>query len=193
MERLEKHIFNNMRAHLMTKEVWGLVKGEDTQPGPDEPKELKQWRKDRHGAAGAIFLHLTEGQQSVVQSMTEDPVQMWATLETTYLQKRPSIHCNAYDNLFSIRKREDESLTALMSRVNAVQQVKARCPSAFTIDDLDGELGTMALLCALPEDFRSFTSSLMLLPQLDYPTVKDAVFLEEQNRQPRPSDAHPLL
>jgi hypothetical protein len=77
-----------------------------------------------------------------------------------------------------------------MTWVNdAVQQVKARRPSAFTIDDLDGELGTMALLRALPEDFRSFTSSLMLLPQLDYPTVKDAVFLEEQNHQPRPSDA----
>jgi hypothetical protein len=63
----------NMRAHLMTKEVWGLVKGEDAQPGPDEPKELRQWRKDHHVAAGAIFLHLTEGPQSVVQSMAEDP------------------------------------------------------------------------------------------------------------------------
>jgi hypothetical protein len=50
-------------------------------------------------------------------------------------------------------------------------------------------LGQWALLHALPEDFQAFTSSLMLLPQLDYPTVKDAVVLEEQNCQPRPSDA----
>jgi hypothetical protein len=94
----------NMCAQLMTKEVWGLVKGDDMLPGPDEPKELKQWRKDHHVAAGAIFLHLTEGQQSVVQSMAEYPVQMWAKLEATHLQKCPSTRFNAYDNLFSIRK-----------------------------------------------------------------------------------------
>jgi len=42
----------DMRVHLMTKEVWGLVKGVDVQPDITEKAELKQWCKDCDSAAG---------------------------------------------------------------------------------------------------------------------------------------------
>ena len=67
-------------------------------------------------------------------------------------------------------------------------QVKDLRPLAFTLDDLDSELGSMVLIRSLPEDYRSFISTIMLLPQFDYATVKDAFVMEEQNRRPRPSD-----
>ena len=47
---------------------------------------------------------------------------MWKKLESIHLQKRPGARFNAYDALFSIKKAPDESLTALMTRVDTVMQ-----------------------------------------------------------------------
>src|SRR5215510_3977976 len=184
----------NMRVHLMTKEVWSLVKGEETQPSPSEPKELKIWRLNRDIAAGEIYLSLEPSQLVHIKNLEEDPVQMWKKLESVHLQKRPVTRFNAYDALFSIRKEDNESLSSLMSRVDeAMQHVQDLRPSKFTIDDLDGELASMSLIRSLSDDYRSFISSLMLLPQFDYATVKEAFILEEQNRRPRASSSSSAL
>jgi hypothetical protein len=61
------------------------------------------------------------------------------------------------ENLFSIRKLDDESLSDLMARADkAIQDIKALCPSTFTLDDLDKELLSMALIHALPHDYKNF-------------------------------------
>jgi len=97
----------------MTKEVWSLVKGEETQPPPSELKELKAWRVNRDIAAGEIYLSLESSQCVHVKNMEEDPVQMWKKLESVHLQKRLITRFNAYDALFSIRKEENETLSSL--------------------------------------------------------------------------------
>jgi len=102
----------------MTKEVWSLVKGEETQSSPSEPKELKTWRLNRDIAAGEIYLSLEPSQLVHIKNLEEDPVQMWKKLESVHLQKRPVTRFNAYDALFSIRKEDNESLSSLMSRVD---------------------------------------------------------------------------
>jgi hypothetical protein len=179
-----------MRALLMTKEVWGLVKGEDVKPDVSEVDALKQWRKDRDIAAGQIYLRLESSQKVHVKGLEEDPVAMWTKLESVHLQKRPSTRFNAYDALFSIRKVPEESLQSLTTRVDkAMSQVQDLRPPAFTLADLDGELASMALIRALPADYAAFKSALMLLPQFDYNTVKEAMILEQQNRTPRISDS----
>ncbi|KAG2011535.1 hypothetical protein CC2G_011640 [Coprinopsis cinerea AmutBmut pab1-1] len=40
---------------------------------------------------------------------------MWTLLRDAHMQQKPGTRFNAYDDLFSIRKREDESLQALMN------------------------------------------------------------------------------
>jgi len=60
-----------MHAHLMTKEVWGLVKGVDVQPDITEKAELKQWCKDRDSAAGEIYLSLESSQKVHVKGLEE--------------------------------------------------------------------------------------------------------------------------
>jgi len=46
--------------------------------------------------------------------------------------------------------------------------------TAFTLDKLDNELGAMALIRALPEDYNSFVSSLLLKDDLDKAAVQIA-------------------
>jgi hypothetical protein len=54
---------------------------------------------------------------------------------------------NAYDELFSIRKLEEESLQSLINRVEtAKRSIKELRPSTFTLDMLDDELASHRFL-----------------------------------------------
>ena len=80
--------------------------------------------------------------------ISDDPCRMWTKLEKIHLQKRSRF--NAYDALFSIRKLPDESLQALMARVDqGMQNIKELRPDDFTLDKMDNEIVCMTLLRAL--------------------------------------------
>ncbi len=73
------------------------------------------------------------------------------------MQKRPGTHFNTYDDLFSIRKREDEDLQSLINRVdNAIHRICDLRSAAFTLDKLDNKLASMTLIQALPDDCNAF-------------------------------------
>ena len=54
--------------------------------------------------------------------ISDNPHGMWTKLESVHLQERPGARFNAYDALFSIRKSPDESLTAVMTRIDAAME-----------------------------------------------------------------------
>ncbi|KAF9458603.1 hypothetical protein BDZ94DRAFT_1313101 [Collybia nuda] len=104
-------------------------------------------------AAGNISLMVEEDQTVYFNRIIDNPVAMWKALQTTHMQKRPRAHFNTYDDLFSIRKQEEESLQSLINRVEqSVTQIKNLHPEGFTLVELDSELASMALIRALPED-----------------------------------------
>ncbi len=82
---------------------------------------------------------------------------MWAALAAVHLQKRPGARFNAYDDLFSIRKQEDESLQSLMNRVDtAIHRIQDLRPKDFTLSNLDDELASMTLIRSLTEEYSAF-------------------------------------
>lgn len=171
----------NMKAYLMQKRVYGIVKGTDTMPSPGSAN-LRDWLKDQQAAAGYIFLGLEDAQKPQVQDTLDDPKKMWETLESIHVQKRPATRFNAYNALLNIRKEPDESLTALTAKVEkAMQDIKNTRPDKFTLDNLDQDLMCMALTRSLPPQYSSFVSSLILLPQFDFKTLKEAYILQEEN------------
>jgi len=56
-------------------------------------------------------------------------------------------------------------------------------PKFFTIDKLDDELQCMALIRALPEEYRHLSSSLLLIDKLDKATILEAFRSNELNHQ----------
>ena len=173
----------DMKAYLMKMKVWGIVKATDTKP-PDGDANLRDWLKDEQQAAGLIFLGLQDGQKSQIEAYLDDPKLMWETLASIHVQKRPSPRFNAYNSLLSITKAEDESLPSITTRIEkAMQDIRNLRPHHFTITDLDEDLMSMAMVRALPSEYRSFVSSLILLPQFDFKTLKEAFILEEDNRK----------
>ena len=109
---------------------------------------------------------------------------MWNLLEAAHLSKKAGARFNAYDDLFSIRKQEDENLVTLGVRIEkAMQTIQNICTPGFTIQNLDEELQCMALIHALPDEYRHLSSSLLLIDKLDKVTILEAFRSEELNRQ----------
>ncbi|KAJ7687641.1 hypothetical protein B0H17DRAFT_939230 [Mycena rosella] len=172
------------RAELQRLGVWLIVKGAIIAPISNDPEELCKWLVDSGKTAGSIYASINSSQQVHVKWMEEHPVAMWNMLERVHRQKKPGARFPAYNTLFFIRKEPEEMLTQLIGRVeNTVSLIKDLRPPGHTLDNLDGELTSMAMIRALPKDFKAFRSSLFLLPQLDKATITEAFLLEESDRQ----------
>ncbi len=171
--------------------LWMLVKGLETRPEvegekatPEETKAMLAWDLKAGKAAGELFLAIEPDQRTYIAGLEDDPVALWAKLQSVHLQKHPGSRFLSYDNFFSIKKKEDESLASLMTRIEeAMIQVKNLRPSSFTLDDLDNELVSMAMIRALPSEFDSFASSLQLLDKLEKSKLQEAFIGEDLCRQ----------
>ena len=59
---------------------------------------------------------MVDNTQSVhFRGIKDDPLKMWGALREVHMQKRPGTRFNAYDNLFSIQKCEEEDLQSLIN------------------------------------------------------------------------------
>ena len=185
---------DNMEAYLNTKELCEYVDGTMPKPVPGDPSnptaeeldKLANWKRKAGKASGEIWLAIEDDQKVHVKDVKGDPTAMWVKLESVHVQKRPGARFNAYDSLFSIRKNDDETLPALMARADkALQDIKSLRSSNFTLNQLDNELECMALIRALPAEYNTFVSSLLLLDSLDLDKLKSAFQNEESQRLAR--------
>ena len=134
----------DMQAWLMTRGYWRLVTGKEVKPSKNEDGK---WEEKAMKAAGEIYLSVGAEQKQHLKECLDDPVKMWTTLEKTHVSKKPGARFNAYDELFSIVKLEEESLQSLGDRVGtAMNQIRKLRPKNFTIEMLDKELEAMALI-----------------------------------------------
>src|ERR671929_620035 len=173
-----------MRAWLMRNGLWKLVSGKLPRPGSRDEEELTKWESKAERAAGEIYLLVESDQRVHFRGHEDDPIKMWQLLEAAHLSKKPGARFNAYDDLFSIRKQDSETLVDLGVRIEkAMQTIQNLRPGNFTIDQLDEELQCMALVRALPDEYRHLSSSLLLVDKLDKATILQAFRSEELNRQ----------
>ena len=153
----------DMEAWLKAQALWRIVNGTSKRPSLEaenaDTKPLDEWDAKSDKAAGWIWLTLEPDQKALVSSCKDSPVTMWTTLQSTSRSR-----FNAYDDLFSICKLEDETLQSLINRVDeAVKLIQDLRPTSFSLEQLDKELAAMVLIRALPEEYNTFVSSLLLL------------------------------
>ncbi|KIJ09343.1 hypothetical protein PAXINDRAFT_17563 [Paxillus involutus ATCC 200175] len=160
-----------MKALLRSKGLWMLADGRETTSSAAGEEQTK-WDLKEH---------------------QDDPAATWTALKALYVQQKPGTCFVAYDEFFSIRKRQEESLSAVTARVEqSMSRIQELHPSTFTLKDVNNELFYMAMIHSLGKDYYHFTSSLSLLSTLDKSTVKAAFQAEDINCQPCPDGAEPV-
>jgi transposase InsO family protein len=183
-----------MEAWLRASELWRLVSGtlkrpaDATKPEHKEAVETKQedWDKMSDKAGGWLFLMVEPEQRVHFDGIKDDPVKIWKKLEDVHMVKKAGARFNAYDDLFSIRKKDEESLQSLTNRITlSVRKIQNLRPADFTLEKLDEELLSMAMIRALPSDYANFVSSILLMDKLDKDTIIQAFQNEENQRTHR--------
>ena len=183
-----------MKAWMMRSGLYRLVKGLEKRPSPAdkaavtdvEQAAMDKWDEKALKAAGELFLAIEVEQRTHLAGIEDDPVAIWTKLESVHLQQRPGARFNAYDDLFNIRKKEDESLVALGTRINEVMlRIKNLRPPSFDLTSLDDELVCMTMLRALPEEYHHLSTSLQLADKLDKSTLLQAFITEDINQKRR--------
>ena len=172
----------DMQAALQTKRLWRLVSGQEAKP--TEPDKLELWNERAEQAAGLIYQKLEHGMQILVQQHMDNPIEMWKALQKLHEQDNPAARFNAFDEFFNISKQKDETLQSLVSRVeHALHKIRSTRKDTLTLSQFEEELACMALVRALPEEFSSFRSALLLLATFDLKTLKEAFIQEQINPQ----------
>jgi hypothetical protein len=106
-----------------------------------------------------MFLAVEASQHVHFNRIEMDGSAIWATLQSTHLQKVSGARYNSLDAVFNVRKQPDKSLPSLASRVDTlVQSFKDLCPGGYTLEQL---LEDMSVLCSLSQEYDSFTSGLI--------------------------------
>jgi hypothetical protein len=179
-----------MKAYLRVKGLWLLVNASETRPTSDNDLQAK-WDVKADKAAGELYLACSVEQRMHIDTIQDDPVNIWTTLASIHLQQHPGARLSAWDNFFSIWKQPDESLSTLIARIeDGMSKIKELHPTgaknAYTIEDLDAELICMTMVRSLGEEYSHFASSLMLLKSLDKSELQAAFLAEESQRRHRP-------
>lgn len=179
----------------MSKGMWRLVNGDEARPGAavstaatvTEQAAMDSWDIKALKAAGELYLAVSDDQKTHLEGLEADPVAIWAKLKSIHLQQRPGARYNAWESFFSIQMRPDESLSSLMTRIDAgMVQVKNLRPSTYTLANLDEELVCMTMIRALPSSYSNFASSLQLLDKMTKDQLQNA-FINEETLRSRPS------
>ncbi|KZT25624.1 hypothetical protein NEOLEDRAFT_1029899, partial [Neolentinus lepideus HHB14362 ss-1] len=164
---------DDMEAYLKTLDLWAVTDDPTAGPLPvdtvnlmmEERKEVWEWEKCKDQASGQIWLAVEDGQKVHVKDIKNDPAKMWLKLKEGHIQQKPSMCFNAYDVLLGLRKLEGESLTSLMAikleAYKAMQDICALRHKDITIDSLDNDLTSMALIHTLHSEYNNFISSLL--------------------------------
>ena len=132
------------------------------------------------------YCSLSDSQRVYLEDIENDPVQIWETLEEKHVEKIASSRFIVYDELLSIALDDPASPTSLIPKIdNILRKIKGLRPDGFTVDQLDKELATMAILRALPDTYQSLVSNLLMNKDLSLDMVHSALKREEINRKPR--------
>lgn len=175
-----------MQARLMQSTVaWLVVNGTFTQPATTEAENLRAWQVGNLQGAGLIFNAVSPNLHPFIFEHLDNAKLMWTTLKDKFSQQNATSRFIILNDFLNIQKQPEESLSALIGRVDAsLQALRASKPANFTLTKLEEELAYSSLIRALPEEFHSFRSSLLLVngDAISYSKVKQAFLQEEQAR-----------
>ena len=111
-----------MQAALMRTGGWLVVNETIEEPSNCASSDWRDWATTNMIAAGLIYQSLEESVQPIVRNQLDSSIKMWNTLEKHFSAINATSRFLGYDEFLSIKKEDDESLGALVTRVEDVLQ-----------------------------------------------------------------------
>jgi gag-polypeptide of LTR copia-type len=180
---------DDMKSWLQLNGLWHLVSGLERKPAGraevrdthgnvitpaadvDEDK-LERWEIKAERAAGALKTAMSPDVKVLIRDGEDNPIFIWDTLKTSFIQQHTAPHLNAYHALLSVQKLDSESLEGLINRVDEhIRIIKSPSPSSFTMDNLYDELAVIAIIRALPHSFDDVICTISVLDKFDKQSV----------------------
>ena len=78
--------------------------------------KLERWDIMAEKAAGALKTAMSPDIMVLIRDCKDDPLLIWDTLKTSFIQQRTAPCFNAYHALLSVEKKDSESLEGLVKR-----------------------------------------------------------------------------
>ena len=180
---------DDMKSWLQLNGLWCLVSGQEKKPAA-RPKiqnskgnviskvvdldkdKLERWEIKAEQAAGALKTAMSHDIKVLIRDCEDDPILIWDTLRTSFIQQRTAPRFNAYHALLSVKKSDSESLDSLINKVDEqIRVIKLLSPSSFTLDNLYDKLAVMAIIRALPHAFDDVVRTISVLDKFDKQSV----------------------
>ena len=178
-----------MKSWLQLNGLWRLISGTEKKPAakpevkdskglivspavPLDEDKLERWEIKAEKAAGALKTAMTHEVKVLIRDCEDNPIIIWTTLSSSFIQQRTAPRFNAYHTLLSVQKDNSESLDALINKVDEkIRVIKLLSPSSFTLDNLYDELAVMAIIRALPQSFDDVVRTISVLDKFDKQSV----------------------
>ncbi|KNZ72134.1 hypothetical protein J132_04415 [Termitomyces sp. J132] len=156
----------SMYRHLMSVGRAQIVKGLEIcsklkESDPHSLAAVNAYQLHSDKAAGKIYQWLDKGNKIHVDAIQDNLATMWTKLCEVHSKSAPNMCFNSLSNLFNIHPHDNKTLTQLCTCVEGtMQRIHVLCLPAFigpngvtssgyTLEMLDNELSTMAMLHAL--------------------------------------------
>jgi hypothetical protein len=131
-DKIDFLLFNNHNYHkwknhaislLQSKQLYRLVTGVKLRP--TSPGDRQDDWDDQQEAAASLLARMVDRQlHHHFQEYRSDPVRIWDILKRLNTAVAPGMRFNAYDDIFGMRKRYDETLEDFGDRVtNAMSRI----------------------------------------------------------------------
>ena len=189
---------DHMKTWLQLNGLWHLVSGLEEKPAaqpeikdsngqilspavPLDWKELKQWEILAEKAAGALKTAMSHEVKVLIRDCEDDPIMIWETLRTCFIQQCTAPHFNAYHALLSVQREDSELLDSLINKVDEqIRVIESLSPPSFTLRNLYDELAVMAIIRVLPHSFDDVVRTISVLDKFDKQSVVQSLRNMEQ-------------
>ena len=191
---------DDIKSWLQLNGLWRLVSGIEKKPAgkpevlssrgavissaiPVDKDKLERWEIKAERAAGALKTAMSHEVKVLIRDCEDNPIAIWDTLKSSFIQQRTAPRFNAYHSLLSLQKDDSESLDALINKVDdQIRVIKSLSPSTFTLNNLYDELAVMAIIRVLPGSFDEVVRTISVLDKFDKQSVIQSLRNMDQTR-----------
>ena len=180
-----------MKMVLMSKGLWGIVTGTDTEPTGEgvTNEERRKWRNRQDIAYATISLAVESKQQTYVRH-TDNAKDAWNELAVRFEKKSLSARIHYRRKLYSLRMIENENVLEHIEKLKVIAEQLEDIGDPIKETEL-----CIILLSSLPESFDHLITALEKFvgedeTKLTWDFIRNALMREDDKKSYKLSDDH---